>query len=522
VVRAGSDDGEPHGQVDRFVTTKEFDGDETLIVVHGDDEVVFAVCCSVKERVGGMGACGVDPRGSCRCDGGGDDVEVFFAEQALLTRVWVEPEDRDAWLRDSEPGACGCAELDGLEDAVGCELVGDGCEWDVGCDEDDAQAGRIEHHREARAAAAMGEQFCVPGIRSVPRIGPGEFVDRGGDDSVGVVGMIAREQSGVDGCVDPSEREVAALFGGLGGKVGVVRSRIGFDDADAAVLGWVFEGSRPVALHVERPGGLVEHARVAEDDEAGAHFAPSAGWTGERRDDDLGPDAARVAHGNRDGRRVVGRRRHGGSYGHSPPGDRVVLPWQSILKPLVAKKDSLMLRMKMMAMVGGVALVSLGLGCAEETATPSDSASAGESANSPSEVSGGEAAGAAAGETIEGFGGQTFSVISTTTLGSGVIIDELRIGEGEACPAGATVTIQYHGTLTDGTVFDSTRGGNAGGPWPLARLIRGWQEGVPGMKVGGVRRLTIPYQLGYGEAGSPPAIPAKADLTFVIEMVSFQ
>ncbi len=242
-----------------------------------------------------------------------------------------------------------------------------------------------------------------------------------------------------------------------------------------------------------------------------------------------------------------------------------------------------MRRLKITAIVSGAALTTFGLmGCSVEEGTPADSAGTTEPADQPSEApaetpdgdaEGGDAGGDAAGgdndagdehaegdndatdehaggdddaaggddaagnespdddtpaagdepgEVVEGFEGKTYSVISTNTLASGIVIDELRIGEGEACPAGATVSIQYHGTLMDGTVFDSTRERGAGGPWALADLIKGWREGVPGMKVGGVRRLTIPYQLGYGEAGSPPKIPGRADLIFIIEMVSFQ
>lgn len=122
---------------------------------------------------------------------------------------------------------------------------------------------------------------------------------------------------------------------------------------------------------------------------------------------------------------------------------------------------------------------------------------------------------------IEAFNGQMCSVLSTSTLDSGIVIDELVIGTGEECPEGATVTMQYHGTLADGTVFDTTRDDEPRGPWPLGNLIKGWQQGVPGMKVGGIRRLTIPYQLAYGEAGSS-SIPPKADLTFIIELVTIE
>lgn len=125
------------------------------------------------------------------------------------------------------------------------------------------------------------------------------------------------------------------------------------------------------------------------------------------------------------------------------------------------------------------------------------------------------------GELIEAFNGQMCSVLSTSTLDSGIVIDELRLGTGEPCLPGATVFIQYHGTLADGTVFDTTRGDGPRGPWSLNNLIKGWQQGVPGMKVGGIRRLMIPYQLAYGEGGSG-SIPTKADLTFIIELVAIE
>lgn len=108
------------------------------------------------------------------------------------------------------------------------------------------------------------------------------------------------------------------------------------------------------------------------------------------------------------------------------------------------------------------------------------------------------------------------------TTADGLTIEDVRVGEGEPCPPGATVTVLYTGTLADGTVFDSTDARARAMTFELSRLIRGWQIGVPGMRPGGVRKLTIPYALAYGEAGRPPRIPPRADLMFEIELISFE
>jgi FKBP-type peptidyl-prolyl cis-trans isomerase len=99
-----------------------------------------------------------------------------------------------------------------------------------------------------------------------------------------------------------------------------------------------------------------------------------------------------------------------------------------------------------------------------------------------------------------------------------VKIEDVVVGKGQVCPKGATVTVHYRGTLLNGKEFDSSIGGDPI-TFPLGDLIEGWQEGIPGMKVGGKRKLTIPWQKAYGAAGSPPDIPAKADLIFEIELV---
>ena len=102
---------------------------------------------------------------------------------------------------------------------------------------------------------------------------------------------------------------------------------------------------------------------------------------------------------------------------------------------------------------------------------------------------------------------------------SGLQIWDVTEGKGEAVKPGATVTIHYTGWLTDGTVFDSSKKRGEPATFPLGNLIKGWQEGIPGMKPGGTRRLMIPYEMAYGEQGRPPVIPPKATLVFEIELL---
>jgi FKBP-type peptidyl-prolyl cis-trans isomerase len=106
-------------------------------------------------------------------------------------------------------------------------------------------------------------------------------------------------------------------------------------------------------------------------------------------------------------------------------------------------------------------------------------------------------------------------------LEGGLIIEDFVVGSGALTPEGATVVINYHGTLKDtGNVFDSSFERGEPVAFPLGQLIPGWQKGIPGMKVGGLRRLTIPYAMAYGEEGRPPTIPAKSDLVFIVEMLN--
>ena len=104
---------------------------------------------------------------------------------------------------------------------------------------------------------------------------------------------------------------------------------------------------------------------------------------------------------------------------------------------------------------------------------------------------------------------------------SGLVIDTVKEGEGKEAKAGTSVTVHYVGTLTTGKKFDSSRDRGEGFSFKLGagQVIKGWDEGVAGMKVGGVRKLTIPPGLAYGALGYPPVIPPNSTLVFEVELL---
>jgi FKBP-type peptidyl-prolyl cis-trans isomerase len=100
-------------------------------------------------------------------------------------------------------------------------------------------------------------------------------------------------------------------------------------------------------------------------------------------------------------------------------------------------------------------------------------------------------------------------------------IIDLVAGPGEAVKPGATITAHYTGALcVDGTIFQSSHDFGKPATFGLNQVIAGWTEGVPGMKVGGIRRLIIPSALAYGSARAAANIPPNSDLVFDIELVS--
>jgi FKBP-type peptidyl-prolyl cis-trans isomerase FkpA len=111
--------------------------------------------------------------------------------------------------------------------------------------------------------------------------------------------------------------------------------------------------------------------------------------------------------------------------------------------------------------------------------------------------------------------------MSQVTTASGLIIEDLVVGDGAEAAAGQHVTVHYTGWLTDGRKFDSSKDRNDPFQFALGarHVIAGWDEGVQGMKIGGTRKLTIPSDLGYGARGAGGVIPPNATLVFEVELL---
>ncbi len=100
-------------------------------------------------------------------------------------------------------------------------------------------------------------------------------------------------------------------------------------------------------------------------------------------------------------------------------------------------------------------------------------------------------------------------------------IIDIKPGDGAEVPEGATITAHYTGALvSDGTIFQSSHDFGDAISFPLSGVIAGWTRGVPGMKIGGTRRLVIPADMAYGSSSPAPNIPPNSDLVFDIELVA--
>ena len=127
--------------------------------------------------------------------------------------------------------------------------------------------------------------------------------------------------------------------------------------------------------------------------------------------------------------------------------------------------------------------------------------------------------------SIMGISGASLAgepLMNTTT--SGLQYVDIKKGEGREAHAGETASVHYTGWLTNGTKFDSSK--ERGEPFSFrlgaGQVIRGWDEGVEGMNIGGIRKLTIPPQLGYGARGAGNVIPPNAILIFEVELLDLR
>jgi len=154
------------------------------------------------------------------------------------------------------------------------------------------------------------------------------------------------------------------------------------------------------------------------------------------------------------------------------------------------------------------AMVGLALaGCQQTSTTENTSATTGTASTSAPSASAPATSGATEGQE--------------RTLAGGLKVTDIKVGSGPMAESGSQVAVHYTGWLTDGTKFDSSL--DRGQPISFAigsgQVIRGWDEGLKGMRVGGKRKLTIPSSMAYGAEGRPPVIPPDATLVFEVELM---
>lgn len=125
--------------------------------------------------------------------------------------------------------------------------------------------------------------------------------------------------------------------------------------------------------------------------------------------------------------------------------------------------------------------------------------------------------------TTDTMTSESTTVAAAQALPGGLIVQDVKVGTGAEAVSGHQITVHYTGTLDNGTIFDSSR--TRGTPFTFGlgagQVIKGWDQGFAGMKVGGVRRLTIPASLGYGAQAVGP-IPPDSTLHFDVELLGVE
>src|SRR5215831_14931840 len=148
-------------------------------------------------------------------------------------------------------------------------------------------------------------------------------------------------------------------------------------------------------------------------------------------------------------------------------------------------------------------------------------ATSGATSGTTSMSSGAAATGTAGGAAAAALPGESVGAAKEVTTSSGLKYTDIKVGDGTVAENGMVASVHYTGWLTDGTKFDSSV--DRGQPFSFrlggGEVIRGWDEGVKGMRVGGKRKLVIPSDLGYGSRGAGGVIPPNASLVFDVELL---
>ena len=154
-----------------------------------------------------------------------------------------------------------------------------------------------------------------------------------------------------------------------------------------------------------------------------------------------------------------------------------------------------------------MAVTALSISACDRTATP---------------TSGTQTAASKTTVATEDFLAEMAAAPGAQSFDSGLIVIELVSGDGPQPAATDTVTVHYHGTLPDGSVFDSSVERDRPATFPLAGVIPCWTEGVQKIRVGGKSRLVCPSDIAYGNRGRPPVIPPRATLVFEVELLGIK